>query len=76
MRRLLNQLAFLCNKELLNNPITTIFFVMRGSILLDKQALLKVTLLNHESTLEQRSVRWLLQNSFGFENQRVRDHFL
>jgi len=32
--------------------------------------LLKVTLINHsKSTLEHRGVRWLLQNSFGFENQ-------
>ena len=25
--------------------------------------------------MEQRSVRWLFQNSFGFENQRVRARF-
>jgi len=33
-------------------------------------------LTQHKTTLEQRSVRWLLQKSFGFENQRVSQHFL
>jgi hypothetical protein len=76
MRRLLNQLVFLCNKELISNPITTMFFIMRGSTLLDKQALLKVTLIPIvKTTLEQRSTKPLFQNSFGFENQRVNQQF-
>jgi hypothetical protein len=38
--------------------------------------LLKVTLAHPKNALEQQSAKRLLQNSFGFENQRVTPHFL